>query len=97
MLKINDLNTAKELNNKELNTVRGGFDPFAIFASTRIDNRVADVTQAFNFTLAQGNAGEVTNNQAITGGNGVIFAPVDQTQVQTNDMFIFDIGNVRVS
>ena len=97
MLKITDLITSKELESKEMSTVRGGFDPFAFLASTSINNKVADVEQMFNFSLAQGNAGEVTNNQAITGGNGVTFAPVHQSQSQYNDMYIGDIGNIRVS
>ena len=97
MLKITDLNTSKKLESKEMADVRGGFNPFAIFASTSINSKVADVEQAFQFALAQGNAGSVTNNQSIIGGNGVDFAPVDQLQDQYNDMRISGIGNISVS
>ena len=97
MLKITDLITNKEMDRKEMTEVRGGFDPFSFLASTSINSKVADVDQVFNLTLGQGNAGQVTNNQAISGGNGVTFAPVLQTQTQFNDMYLTDIGNVSVS
>ena len=98
MLKITDLTASKELANEEMAGVRGGFNPFAIFdGSTSIFNKVADVQQAFSFSIAQGNTGQVTNNQAIQGGNGVIFAPVDQTQTQSNNLDLSDIGNIFVS
>lgn len=98
MLKITDLATSKEMATKEMAGVRGGFDPFAfINASTTIDNRVADVTQGFNFQFAQGNTGQVINNQAFQGGNGVIDAPVYQDQTQGNKLDISHLGNVFVS
>jgi hypothetical protein len=98
MLKITDLMTNKEMDSKEMTEVRGGFNPFATFdSSTSIDNKVAEVNQAFNFALGQGNAGQVINNQAIAGGNGPTWAPVDQDQYQYNDMYLTDIGNVSVS
>ncbi len=98
MLKISDLSSSKELETREMSEVRGGFDPFAhIDFSTGMTSKVADVTQAFNFALAQGNEGAVTNNQAIAGGNGLSVAPVDQAQFQDNIMNLSDIGNVSVS
>ena len=57
---------------------------------------MADVTQAFGFEFAQGNAGAVTNNQAIQGGNGITFAPVSQEQVQGNTLDVSGIGNTFV-
>lgn len=96
MLTIKDLSASKDLETREMAEVRGGFDPFSIFAGTTITSHVADVTQAFALELAQGNAGSVTNNQAIQGGNGVSYAPVTQTQVQGNYMDVYDIGNVHV-
>jgi hypothetical protein len=97
MLKLNELEHCKELDHKALTEVRGGFDPFAVLASTRIDNRVADVNQLFALELGQANAGAVTNNQAIEGGNGVTYAPVTQEQYQYNDMVLSGIGNTSVS
>ncbi len=97
MLNIHDLKASQELKSSEMAEVRGGFDPFSIFAGTAITNKVADVQQAFQLALAQGNTGAVTNNQAIAGGNGVTYAPVDQTQHQYNDLYLSDIGNVHVS
>jgi hypothetical protein len=98
MLKITDLTTSKEMDSKEMTGVRGGFNPFAIFdSSTRIDSRVADITQGFNFALAQGNEGAVVNNQEILGGNGSSWSPVDQSQYQDNWMDLSNIGNVSVS
>ena len=47
--------------------------------------------------FAQGNVGAVTNNQAIAGGNGISYAPVHQSQSQSNDLYVSDIGNVSVS
>ena len=86
------------MESKEMAGVRGGFNPFAIFdSSTSIHNKVADVTQAFNFEFAQANAGTVTNNQAIQAGNGVTYAPVDQRQYQDNYLDVSHIGNVFVS
>ncbi len=96
MLNIHDLKASKELDSKEMTGVRGGFDPFSIFAGTSITNKVADVQQAFQLALAQGNSGAVTNNQAIAGGNGVDFAPVYQDQHQYKDLRVSDIGNVHV-
>ena len=97
MLKINDLTTSKELDTTEMTTVRGGFDPFAgIDFSTTMESKVADVTQAFAFEFAQGNAGAVTNNQAISGGNGITYSPVNQTQVQGNNLSVSGIGNTSV-
>ena len=97
MLKITDLTASKELESKEMASVCGGWDPMSILASTTIDNKVADVTQAFAFDLGQANKGKVTNNQAFHGGNGTIHAPVEQYQHQSNDMFVYDIGNTSVS
>jgi len=103
MLKITDLIESKEMGSREMAGVRGGLSiepprsPFTIDFGTRITSKVADVTQAFDFAFAQGNTGAVTNNQAIAGGNGVTYAPVDQTQHQYNDLYLSDIGNVHVS
>lgn len=98
MLKITDLTASKEMDSKEMNGVRGGFDPFAMFdSSTTIYNKVADVTQGFNFALAQGNDGQVVNNQEIVGGNGSSSSPVYQSQTQDNWLDLSHIGNVSVS
>ena len=98
MLKIKDLIASKEMDAAEMASIHGGFDPFAVIDfSTGIDNKVADVQQLFSFQFAQGNAGAVTNNQAIMGGNGVTYAPVTQSQTQGNYMDVSDIGNVSVS
>ncbi|MEJ2419655.1 MAG: hypothetical protein P8Y45_22560 [Exilibacterium sp.] len=98
MLKIKNLIASKELDSKAMASVRGGFDPFAILVdgSTTLKNKVADVDQQFYLGLAQNNAGAVTNNQAIQGGNGIIDAPVDQHLKQKNNMSVYDIGNVYV-
>lgn len=100
MLKITDLTSSKEMDSKTMTGVRGG-SGFASFGalldfSTAISSQVANVNQGFGFTFAQSNSGTVTNNQAISGGNGVIFAPVNQTQTQGNTMSISDIGNTNV-
>ena len=98
MLKITDLTASKELESREMSRVRGGSSPFLkIDFSTGLTNKVADVAQSFGLGLAQVNEGAVTNNQAISGGNGFTFAPVDQHQEQYSEMFVYDIGNVSVS
>ena len=99
MLKVTDLAINKELDSKTMTSVRGGFDPFAILidGSTSLNNKVADVDQAFAFGFVQNNAGQVTNNQAINGGNVIVYAPVDQNLSQSNLMNVYDIGNVSVS
>ena len=98
MLKITDLTASKEIDSKEMGRIRGGMNPFAIIDfSTGFTNKVAAVTQGFDIALAQGNVGTVTNNQAITGGNGSALAPVDQSQFQDNWMDLSYVGNVSVS
>ena len=98
MLNITDLAESKELDSKTMAGVRGGFNPFAILdASTSLNSKVADANQLFAFDLAQNNAGAVTNNQAINGGNGITYAPVDQTLNQAGTMSVYDIGNISVS
>ena len=98
MLNITDLTASKELDTKTMTGVRGGFDPFAILidGSTSLKSKVADVDQVFAFALTQNNAGQVTNNQAIQGGNGIIYAPVTQHLDQNSDMSVRGIGNVNV-
>ena len=98
MLNIKDLSASKELDTKTMAAVRGGFDPFSILidGSTSLTNRVADADQLFQFALTQNNAGEVTNNQAIQGSNGIVYAPVDQNLSQSNRLDLFDIGNISV-
>jgi hypothetical protein len=102
MLKFSDLSASKELESKAMRGIVGGTSvPEQLSGlldfSTRLDNRVADVNQAFGFGLSQANAGAVTNNQAISGGNGVVYAPVSQYQTQGNYMNLYDIGNTWVS
>ena len=98
MLKISDLTVSKSLESREMSSVRGGLDPFAhIDFSSDMTNKLADVTQGFGLALAQGNEGAVTNNQAIAGGNGIDFVPVDQAQGQFNEMLVAGLGNIAVS
>lgn len=99
MMKITDLTASKDLDTTAMAGVRGGFDPFAILldGSTSLKNKVADVDQGFAFNFAQNNAGAVTNNQALTAGNGLIYAPVTQHLDQSSDMIVSGIGNVAVS
>ena len=98
MLKITDLHVNKEMASTEMAGVRGGFNPFAsIDSSSTVDNKVADVSQMFEFGFAQSNVGELVNNQAIYGGNGTIDAKVNQNQSQNNYMDVSDIGNIFVS
>jgi len=99
MLNIKDLAVNKDLDSKTMASVKGGFDPFAILidGSTSLNNKVADVDQIFSLGLAQNNAAAVTNNQAINGGNGIVYAPVNQTLTQGSAMSVYDIGNIKVS
>jgi len=98
MLKISDLTASTEIDSKEMGCIRGGMDPFAhIDFSTGITSKVAAVTQAFDFSLVQGNVGTVTNNQDILGGNGLSAAPVRQAQDQYNWLAVGGVGNVSVS
>lgn len=102
MLKFNDLSVSKQLESQEMRGITGGTSTEERLSalldfSSRVDNRVADVNQVFGFGLSQANAGAVTNNQAISGGNGVVYAPVSQHQTQSNYMDLYDIGNTWVS
>ena len=101
MLKITDLPTSKEMDTAAMSGVIGGksvLDDLGAFLdfSSAITNQVAEIQQAFGFNIAQSNVGTVANNQTFVGGNGVIFAPVTQTQTQSNNLSIADIGNALV-
>ena len=102
MLNITDLTASKELDSKTMAGVRGGTSELeqlsALFDfSTSMVNKVADIRQAFGLNIAQANTGALTNNQTIVAGNGVVFAPVTQTQTQANSLSLSDIGNAFVS
>ncbi len=101
MLKIADIEVSKDLDRSEMAGVVGGTSELERLSalldfSTSIHNKVADVQQSFGLSLAQGNSGAVTNNQAIQGGNGVVYAPVTQTQTQGNYMELFELGKTLV-
>ena len=97
MLKITDLTTSKDMDSKDMAGVSGGTSPFAfIDFSTGFTNKVADVSQSFGFGFGQLNEGAVTNNQAISGGNGLGVVPVSQYQDQYNDLDVSGIGKVSV-
>ncbi|MCB1679234.1 MAG: hypothetical protein KDI16_11185 [Halioglobus sp.] len=102
MLNITDLNTSRELDSVAMAGVSGGVTELErlgalIDFSTSLHNKVADVDQAFGFSLVQSNSGAVTNNQTIVGGNGIVFAPVHQTQTQSNALALSDIGRTFLS
>jgi hypothetical protein len=99
MLNITDLTTSKELDAAEMAGVCGGTGELGSLSalidfSTSLHSQVADVNQGFGFGLAQSNSGAVTNNQTIIGGNGIVYAPVTQSQVQGNAMAVSEIGKV---
>ena len=101
MLQITDLSTNKEMGRTEMAEVSGGITELERFSalldfSTSMINKVADVNQQYGFALVQSNSGTVTNNQTIIGGNGIVYAPVTQTQTQANTMAIADIGRILV-
>jgi len=102
MLNIKDLTANKELDSKDMTCINGGTglmqSPLAILldGSTSIRSKVADVSQAFGLGLGQNNAGAVTNNQAIAGGNGIVYAPVDQNLSQSNWMDVSGLGNISI-
>jgi hypothetical protein len=102
MLKITDLTANKDLDSAEMAAVIGGTSELERFSalldfSTSLLNKVADVNQQYGFSIAQSNSGAVTNNQTIVGGNGIVFAPVTQSQTQSNALALSDIGRVFVS
>lgn len=98
MLHISDLSVNKDLDQSAMASVRGGWKPsMPMFdATTRMTSKVADIDQVFQLGFAQGNAGDLTNNQSILGGNGTVAAQVDQLADQYNDMSVYDIGNTTV-
>ena len=101
MMKITDLAVNRELDRAAMAGVAGGTSggeqlSALLDFSTSLVNKVADVNQQFGFAFAQSNTGTVTNNQTIIGGNGLIYAPVTQTQSQSNAMSISDIAKVLV-
>lgn len=98
MLKIKDLTAANELNTAAMNKVVGGLNPFAsINTSFRSDNKVVDMDQVFAFNFTQANAGNLTNNQAIIGGNGTVRADADQRLDQDNHLRVANLGNAFIS
>ena len=99
MLNIKDLAATKNMDSKAMARIQGGKGgplSFIFDGSTSLNNRVADVQQLFAFGLSQQNAGAVTNNQAIQGGNGIVYAPVTQSLDQSSWMDIYDVGNTSV-
>lgn len=98
MLKMTDLSTSKEMGREEMRTVRGGLSTLpGLDFSTHIHSAVADATQGFDFNFAQANAGTLSNNQKLVGGNGTTWAPVTQDQYQDNWMEVHGIGNTSVA
>jgi len=103
MLNITDLNVSKDLDSNAMASVSGGTNQLPqsiallLDGSTSLTNKVADISQGFGLGLAQNNAGAVTNNQIINGGNGIVYAPVDQNLSQSNWMDVYGIGNATVS
>ena len=103
MLNITDLNVSKDSDSNAMASVSGGTNQLPqsiallLDGSTSLTNKVADISQGFGLGLAQNNAGAVTNNQAINGGNGIVYAPVDQNLSQSNWMDVYGIGNATVS
>lgn len=101
MLTMTDLQHCENLDRDRRRALRGGSDGLSrlsalLDASTSIYHRVADVQQVFAFGLVQSNTGTLTNNQAIYGGNGVVYAPVYQSQTQSNSLALDRIGNSEV-
>ena len=99
MLNIADLTLDSELDSSAMASIIGGNADLErlsalIDFSTDLKSTVADVNQGFGIGLAQSNAGAVTNNQTIIGGNGLVYAPVTQTQTQGNWMALSEIGRV---
>lgn len=98
MLKIEDLAVNTELDSKTMKSVVGGVNPLiAIDNSFTSDNKVVDMDQLFDFKFTQINAGDVTNNQALDGGNGRMLADVKQALGQGNDMRISTLGNAHIA
>jgi len=103
MLNITDLILSKDLDSSTMSNVNGGTNQLPqslailLDGSTSLTNKVADINQGFGLGLEQNNAGAVTNNQIINGGNGIVYAPVDQNLSQSNWMNVFGIGSATVS
>jgi hypothetical protein len=102
MLKITDLTVSKEMASNEMARVVGGMSDLEMLSalidlSTSVQNKVADVNQGFGLNLDQSNVGYVTNNQILQNGNGVLIAPVYQTQTQGNFLDLLGLGNTAVS
>ena len=102
MIKVTDLTASKELSGSEMAAVTGGSDELKQLSalvdfSTDIGSKVASVQQGFGLNLGQSNIGAVTNNQAISVGNGVAYAPVTQSMTQANYMDLLGLGNTGVS
>ena len=102
MLKITDLSVSKEMASNEMARVVGGMSDLEMLSalidlSSSVHNKVADVNQGFGLNLDQSNVGYVTNNQILQNGNGVLIAPVYQTQTQGNFLDLLGLGNTAVS
>ena len=102
MLKITDLSVSKEMASNEMARVVGGMSDLEMLSalidlSSSVHNKVADVNQRFGLNLDQSNVGYVTNNQILQIGNGVLIAPVYQTQTQGNFLDLLGLGNTAVS
>ena len=94
MLNINDLNSSKELSEKEMANVRGGAAPtLSLFSPTSIPS-FSDQIAATN---ALGGAATNTNSMINAGVNHAgagsqIVAPVIMTSSQSNDNDIYQLA-----
>lgn len=99
MLKISDLTGNKEMDSKAMSAIRGGTSELAdlsalIDFSSNLTNKVNDVDQVFALDVGQANTGAVSNEQIFIGNNGLIYAPVNQSQRMANFAQATELGRV---
>ena len=87
MLNINDLNTSKELNEKEMANVRGGAAPtLSLFSPTSIPSFSDQIAATNALGGAAGNTNTMANLGVNEAGKGSqIVAPVFMSSDQSND------------
>ncbi len=94
MLKLNDLNVSKELNEKEMAGVRGGSAPvLSLFSPISIPS----FSEQIAATTALGGAATNTNSMVNAGVNTAdsgsqIVAPVFMGSTQTNDNDVYQLA-----
>ena len=94
MLKLNDLNTSKELSKKEMSKVKGGAAPtLTLFSPTSIPSFSGQVAETNALGGPATNTNAMINGGVNTAGYGShVVAPVIMSSTQSNDNDVYQLA-----